>query len=237
MTAHDVQMTDLAKSANVLNQIPSQTSRPAQVLQQAPGLYRNGLKRALDLALILIAIPVVVPLITLVALCVALDGGKPFYSQSRVGRKGKTYKIWKLRSMVTDADAVLEQHLASDPALRAEWDSKQKLMNDPRITRIGSVIRKCSVDELPQLWNVLRGEMSLVGPRPMMVSQKPLYPGKDYYELRPGITGLWQVSDRNESTFADRAKFDAQYNDTLSFKTDLSILARTVRVVLRGTGH
>jgi len=132
---------------------------------------------------------------------------------------------------------VLEQHLASDPALRAEWDSKQKLMNDPRITRIGTIIRKCSVDELPQLLNVLRGEMSLVGPRPMMVSQKPLYPGRDYYELRPGITGLWQVSDRNESTFADRAKFDAQYNDQLSFKTDLSILARTVRVVVRGTGH
>ena len=177
------------------------------------------------------------PIVALLALCVALDGGKPFYSQDRVGKGGRTYRIWKLRSMVHNADEVLEDHLAQDPALRAEWNSKQKLLNDPRITRLGHVLRKCSFDELPQLWNVLRGDMSLVGPRPMMVSQKPMYPGTDYYELRPGITGLWQISDRNGTTFADRARYDARYNENLSFMTDLKILFGTVRVVLHGTGH
>lgn len=236
MTAHDVQLTDLAKSANVLNKIPSRPA-PQPAVAPRPGLYRNGTKRVLDIALILIAMPVVLPIVMLLAACVALEGGKPFYSQNRVGKNGRTYRIWKLRSMVPNADEVLEQHLASDPAIRAEWDSKQKLIDDPRITRLGHILRKCSIDELPQLWNVLRGEMSLVGPRPMMVSQQEMYPGNDYYDLRPGITGLWQISDRNDTTFAARAQYDARYNDSLSLQTDVKILMGTVQVVLRGTGH
>lgn len=235
MSAHDVQLTDYVKGANVLNKIPTQLPQPLAVSRR--GVYRSAIKRALDIGLILIALPIVLPVVGFLALCIAISGGKPFYSQDRVGRNGRTYRIWKLRSMVTNADEVLEDHLSRDPALRAEWDSKQKLLDDPRITRLGHILRKCSIDELPQLWNVMRGEMSLVGPRPMMVSQKPMYPGTDYYELRPGITGLWQISDRNDTTFAARAKYDSQYNDSLSFTTDLKILLGTVRVVLRGTGH
>jgi lipopolysaccharide/colanic/teichoic acid biosynthesis glycosyltransferase len=139
--------------------------------------------------------------------------------------------------MVRDADKCLEDCFRADPALRQEWDQKQKLINDPRVTKRGRMLRKASLDELPQLWNVLRGDMSLVGPRPMMVEQKSLYPGQDYYDLRPGITGLWQISDRNESSFAERARFDAVYNRTLSLPVDIGILFATVRVVLRGTGH
>ena len=139
--------------------------------------------------------------------------------------------------MVHNADASLEMHLAADPAARAEWDLTQKLKNDPRITRFGRILRKSSLDELPQLWNVFRGDMSLVGPRPMMPSQSSLYPGQAYYRLRPGITGMWQVSARNESSFAERAGFDADYDNTISFKTDMGLLWATVRVVLRGTGH
>jgi lipopolysaccharide/colanic/teichoic acid biosynthesis glycosyltransferase len=150
---------------------------------------------------------------------------------------GRVYRIWKLRTMVHDADARLEAHLRADPSARAEWNSKQKLLDDPRITPMGRILRKSSLDELPQLLNVVRGEMSLVGPRPMMVSQQRLYPGRDYYRLRPGLTGLWQISDRNASTFADRAKFDAVYNRTLSFGLDFGILISTIRVVIRGTGH
>ena len=138
--------------------------------------------------------------------------------------------------MVDNADAVLEAYLEQNPAMRREWDTKQKLLDDPRVTRLGRFLRKCSIDELPQLLNVLRGDMSLVGPRPMMVDQKKLYHGVDYYDVRPGITGFWQISDRNETSFADRVFYDARYNNKLSLKTDVKILLATVNVVLRGTG-
>ena len=200
-------------------------------------LYRNGLKRLMDVCVILLTAPMTLSVIFLLAVIVAINGHSPFYSQSRVGRGGRVYTMWKLRSMVHNADASLEMHLAADPAARAEWDLTQKLKNDPRITRFGRILRKSSLDELPQLWNVFRGDMSLVGPRPMMPSQSSLYPGQAYYRLRPGITGMWQVSARNESSFAERAGFDADYDNTISFKTDMGLLWATVRVVLRGTGH
>ena len=201
------------------------------------GLYRRTVKRALDLLFVLTIAPFVALIVGPLALMVAAGGGRPFYSQDRVGAGGRVYRIWKLRTMVPDADARLEAHLRENPAARAEWNVKQKLIDDPRITPLGRILRKTSLDELPQLWNVAKGDMSLVGPRPMMVSQQPLYPGRDYYQLRPGVTGLWQISDRNASTFADRAKFDTVYNRTLSMGLDLGILLSTVRVVLRGTGH
>ncbi|MGR3273307.1 sugar transferase [Thalassococcus profundi] len=199
-------------------------------------IYRDGLKRALDVTLVLIAaLPVLIILMVLAAL-ISLDGGSPIYLQKRVGRSGRVFHMWKLRSMVMNADALLEQHLARDPALRREWNHTQKLRHDPRITRIGRIIRKTSLDELPQLWNVLRGDMSLVGPRPMMIDQQDLYPGTAYYALRPGITGFWQTSVRNESSFAERAGFDTDYLRKLSFATDLRVLLRTVKVVVNGTG-
>lgn len=199
-------------------------------------LYRDHAKRALDVGLVLIcALPVMIVLLGLSAL-IALDGGSPLYLQKRVGRKGRVFYMWKLRSMAVNADAQLEAYLVRNAEARREWDRTQKLRHDPRITRIGRIIRKTSLDELPQLWNVLRGEMSLVGPRPMMVSQQGLYPGTAYYALRPGITGFWQTSVRNESSFADRADFDGDYLRKVSFGTDIAVLLRTVRVVLHGTG-
>ncbi len=139
--------------------------------------------------------------------------------------------------MVPDAEMRLQACLAEDPKARAEWDATQKLKDDPRVTRMGRFLRKSSLDELPQLWNVLRGDMSLVGPRPMMLSQRAMYPGTAYYALRPGITGFWQVSERNDCEFAQRARFDADYQSRVSFLVDLTILMRTVRVVLRATGY
>jgi lipopolysaccharide/colanic/teichoic acid biosynthesis glycosyltransferase len=202
-----------------------------------PEPYRHVFKRLLDITLIVIAIPVVVPLVGFLALLVALNGGRPFYSQPRIGQGGRIYRIWKLRTMVHDADNALDACLDADPALRAEWETTQKLREDPRITPLGRILRKTSLDELPQLWNVLRGEMSLVGPRPMMPDQQKLYEGSAYYRLRPGITGIWQVSQRNDGSFADRVMYDEEYDRTLSLATDLRLLAATVRVVLRGTGH
>lgn len=203
---------------------------------RARGLYRHGMKRALDLVLVLLSAPFVVPIIAVLAVLVARDGGTPFYTQDRVGKGGRVFRMLKLRSMVVDADARMVAHLQSDPEARAEWDAHQKLRNDPRITRFGQFLRKSSLDELPQLWNVFTGDMSLVGPRPMMVSQKALYPSTAYYELRPGITGYWQTAGRNRTTFAARAWFDTAYEEDLSFSTDVTVLVKTVEVVVRGTG-
>ena len=199
--------------------------------------YRDHAKRALDILLVVLAAPVVLPVVLFFAALVALEGGQPFYSQQRVGRGGRSFRMWKLRSMVRDADARLEAHLAADPEARAEWDRDQKLRHDPRITRVGALIRKTSLDELPQLWNVLMGDMSLVGPRPMMPSQRSLYPGHAYFRLRPGLTGPWQVSDRNATTFAARADFDMAYDAALSLFEDLRIIVATFGVVVRATGR
>jgi exopolysaccharide production protein ExoY len=200
------------------------------------GLYRRVFKRIFDVAAVAMAAPVVLPLIGGLAIAVALRGGQPFYTQDRVGRGGRTFRMWKLRSMVRNADALMEAHLAADSAARAEWDATQKLRNDPRITGFGRFLRRSSLDELPQLWNVLTGDMSLVGPRPMMVTQRAIYPGTAYYALRPGITGLWQTAGRNRTTFAARAEYDAAYEADVTLALDVGILWRTVTVVLNATG-
>jgi len=205
--------------------------------QRRRAIYRNGAKRGLDIVLVLLTLPISLPLILGMAILVALDGNSPFYRQRRLGRGGRVFHMLKIRTMVPGADALLEQHLRKTPEARREWDETQKLKCDPRITRTGCFLRKSSLDELPQLWNVLKGDMSLVGPRPMMVEQEALYPGKAYFELRPGITGPWQISKRNETSFAERAGFDTRYLASLSLSQDVSILLRTVNVVLRGTGY
>ncbi|MCS5601263.1 MAG: sugar transferase [Paracoccus sp.] len=201
------------------------------------GLWRNGAKRAFETLLILLTAPVTLPLMLLMAGLVALDGHSPFFAQKRIGRNGRVFRIWKLRSMVVDAESRLQAHLDDHPGDRAQWARTQKLKHDPRITPVGRLLRKTSLDELPQLLNVLAGSMALVGPRPMMVGQRHLYRGKSYYRLRPGITGLWQISARNESEFAARVRYDAAYERHLSGRLDLWILVRTVGVVLRGTGY
>lgn len=199
--------------------------------------YRAFFKRALDVTAIVLAAPLVVPLVAGLAIAVARDGGSPFYTQQRIGRGGRAFRMWKLRSMVTDADARMEGYLASNPEARREWDETQKLKNDPRITRVGRILRRASLDELPQLWNVLTGDMSLVGPRPMMLNQQDLYPGDAYYALRPGITGYWQTAGRNDTSFEARADYDDAYEENLSFWTDAKILGLTVGVVFNCTGY
>lgn len=208
-------------------------SNPASALKYP---YRDRFKRVLDTLAVLSAVPIVAPLIVVLALVILCRGGKPFYVQTRVGRGGRHFKMWKLRTMVQDAEAVLEDYLATNPTARSEWDMAQKLRSDPRITRFGHFLRRSSLDELPQLWNVLKGDMSLVGPRPMMPEQTQLYPGEAYYLMRPGLTGLWQVYGRNAVAFVDRASFDTLYQHDLSLANDIKILLATIGVVLRGTG-
>ncbi len=229
--------TEIAKIApDIAPDMAPEALLPRLHFQRRQSLYRDSAKRVLDLiSVAVLALPALLILAIFIPL-VALDGAAPLYRQARIGRGGKRFTMWKLRSMVADADARLEAYLAANPGARIEWDRHQKLRNDPRVTRIGSFIRRASIDELPQLWNVLKGDMSLVGPRPMMPNQQEIYPGNAYYELRPGITGAWQVSDRHESSFAERALFDTAYYNNLSLGTDLSIMARTVGVVLRAAG-
>lgn len=200
-------------------------------------VYRHVGKRVLETLLIILSLPFFVPIVALCVVALWIEGGNPFYRQIRLGQNGNRFSILKLRTMVRDADAVLESHLASDPKIRREWDEKQKLINDPRVTRVGAALRSTSLDELPQLWNVLTGDMSLIGPRPMMPEQLPMYGNPaHYFALRPGITGLWQISARNENRFSFRNEVDAIYNEKLSLLGDIAIIFKTIGVMLRRTG-
>lgn len=200
--------------------------------------YRAAGKRGFDIAFVIATLPISVVIILGCAVALWLEGGHPFFRQDRLGKGGKVFSILKLRTMVRDADEQLAQYLESDPDLKAEWTRTQKLKNDPRITRTGALLRATSLDELPQLWNVLIGQMSLVGPRPMMPDQLPLYGDqRAYFALQPGITGLWQVSARNEHQFSYRAKIDHQYFHRVSLWQDIGLLFRTVGVVVRKTGY
>ena len=204
-----------------------------------PSLYRSGGKRLFDLFLVLMILPIVLPIIVIVTLTLLLQGASPFYSQERLGRKGRSFRIWKFRTMHPNAEELLERILDTDPVMRAEWQETQKLKSDPRVTRLGHVLRKTSIDELPQLFNVLVGNMSLLGPRPMMLGQQHLYgPALPVYtSLRPGISGIWQTSERNDSHFQRRAELDIEYARHLSFATDLRLVGKTLRTVLYSTGY
>ncbi len=198
--------------------------------------YQDGAKRMLDLGLILLFSPLWIPIVGLIAGTIALQGQWPIFLQDRVGRGGRVFTMIKFRTMVNDPERFLEVHLRSNPHAAQEWRVKQKLTNDPRVTPIGRILRRSSLDELPQLINVLMGDMSLVGPRPMLANQRVLYPGNAYYRMRPGITGPWQVSKRNQSEFAARSRFDAIYDLRQGLFVDLSLIARTFVVVWRQTG-
>ncbi len=200
--------------------------------------YQRHGKRALDIVIVLATLPLTLPIIAIAAIALWIEGGFPLYRQQRLGRNGKSFAIYKLRTMVCDAEVRLAELLDRDPALKAEWDVTQKLKCDPRITPIGNFLRRTSIDELPQIWNVLVGDMSLVGPRPMMPDQLDLYGDpRAYFALLPGISGFWQVSDRNESHFTQRTDADWDYLRRVSLGVDLAVLAKTSLVVLRRTGY
>ena len=202
--------------------------------------------------LVVLTAPVIVPLVLLLALVVLLDGGNPFYSQERIGRNGRHYRIWKLRSMVVNADQRLAEYLEQNPGARAEWDNTQKLRDDPRVTRFGRILRKCSLDELPQLWNVFRGDMSLVGPRPEVPRYMALYPDEARQRIlsvRPGITDRAAIEFRDEELLLAHAtdpervyverimpvklRYYLDYVAHRSLAGDARILFDTVRALLR----
>jgi Undecaprenyl-phosphate galactose phosphotransferase WbaP len=196
-------------------------------------------KRVMDLVIICLGLPIVALTILLLAILVRLESPGPvFYGHRRIGREHSTFCTWKIRTMQVNGDELLRKALVEDDALREEWLRHHKLRCDPRITRVGRFLRKTSLDELPQVWNVLRGEMSLVGPRPIVEEEVATY-GQQfslYCKVTPGITGLWQVSGRNTVTLLDRVRLDSYYVRNWSPWLDLHILARTAKVVLTGQG-
>ncbi|MFC6050879.1 sugar transferase, partial [Methylobacterium hispanicum] len=196
------------------------------------------LKRAFDVAVSSVILVAVMPVMAAVALRVGADGGAPFYAQSRVGRHGRVFRLWKVRSMTVDAEERLRRLLAEDPVARAEWDRERKLRDDPRITGFGRFLRKSAVDEIPQLWNVLKGDMSLVGPRPVVEAELQRYGDEAdaYLLVRPGITGLWQVAGRNDVDYARRVALDAWYVRHWSFWNDLVVLFMTLPALLSRRG-
>jgi Undecaprenyl-phosphate galactose phosphotransferase WbaP len=197
-------------------------------------------KRTLDVVVSAIFLILLLPLIGLIAISIIVESGFPvLYFDKRLGYDGKVFHMWKFRTMAKDAAAVLSRYLEANEELRGEWTRYQKLRKDPRITRIGRLLRKTSLDEIPQLWNVLRGDMSMVGPRPRLLEVNiPKYQRVNalYGRVSPGLTGLWQVSGRNRTTYEERLAYDAYYIRNWSPWMDLYLLMRTVSVVITGYG-
>ncbi len=197
------------------------------------------LKRVTDLILAMTGGLLLLPVFALIALFVALDSKGPvFYAHKRLGRYGRPMRILKFRTMHQNADKLLADILENDPEAREEWEASFKLRKDPRVTRVGRILRKTSLDELPQLWNVIKGDMSLVGPRPIIEAEVEKY-GDDYElfsSVKPGVSGLWQISGRSETDYVERVSLDSSYIQSWSFWLDLYIIFRTVAVVFEGKG-
>lgn len=210
-----------------------------EVRQNLLSTIQQTEKRILDLLLVVCLLPLSIPLFGLIMLAIWLDSpGNIFYQQTRIGQYGKNIRVWKFRTMKANAEEELEKHLTKHPDLYSEWITTRKLKNDPRITRIGSVLRRISLDELPQIWNVIKGEMSLVGPRPI-VDSEIIYYGDCfplYLRVKPGMTGIWQVSGRNNVSYEERVRLDEYYVRNWSIWLDVYILFKTIPALITTSG-
>lgn len=213
-------------------------------LEAAPVLDRAEkreeiLKRAFDISFACIFLIVSFPVLVLLAIALQINSpGRLFFVQQRVGRHGRMFDCYKFRTMHEDAEALLEALLLESPDARKEWDMDHKLRNDPRVSKFGRIVRMLSLDELPQLFNILSGEMSVVGPRPIVRAEISKYNSyfKDYCAMKPGLTGLWQVSGRNDVTYNERVQLDCEYHRKASFWFDMGIVLKTVPAVLGAKG-
>jgi undecaprenyl-phosphate galactose phosphotransferase len=223
------------------SQSTSFLSHDATLLSFRDGLSRplaRVVKSVMDVSVAAVLLVLTSPLFLVLALAARLDGGPALFAHRRIGAGGRPFRCLKFRTMVVDADRVLAETLARDPVLAAEWKARQKLARDPRVTRLGRFLRQTSLDELPQLINVLRREMSLVGPRPIVESEVPFYGDAiaQYYATRPGLTGLWQVSGRSETTYERRVQLDVWYVNNWTVWHDVAVLLKTVPAVLGRAG-
>lgn len=219
------------------------TTRDADVVRfpsRQPVRYpaNSFFKRLFDLVFGVLFLVALAPVMALIALAVMRDGGAPMFRHRRIGANGKAFDCLKFRTMCVDAEARLAKLLSESDAARAEWERDFKLRDDPRVTRLGNFLRQSSLDELPQLLNVVRGDMSLVGPRPIVTAEAARYGAafRDYLGCRPGLTGLWQISGRNDVDYDTRVELDSRYARSWSLSRDVVILARTVGVVFARHG-
>ena len=219
----------------------TRTSRRQSRHSQMPaGLFRyRAVKRTLDILAVLVAGPVLIPIFFVVACAVKFSSPGPlFYSHRRIRQNGAFFSMWKFRTMCENSAEVLDEYLNEHPEARAEWNKCHKLRHDPRVTRVGLFLRRYSMDELPQIWNVLSGEMSLVGPRPIVTAEVEKY--KDSFDLycrvNPGLTGLWQVSGRSTLTYDQRVALDREYVEHWSLRRDLKVLLKTIPAVVNQDG-
>lgn len=211
----------------------------AQLSSEASRGLSRYFRYTIDTSIALIGLLVLAPLIVMVvALLFAVQGRPIFVAHRRIGKNGVMFPCLKFRTMVADAEDVLRRHLAANPSERAEWSASRKLKNDPRITPFGALLRKSSIDEIPQLLNVLLGHMSIVGPRPIVPSEAELYGPYfvDYIQVRPGLTGLWQISGRNDVSYNQRIELDVRYVRERSLWRDIVIMFKTIPAVLRAHG-
>lgn len=216
----------------------SNTRTPSLFTRRGAAYAAFG-KRIVDLSIAVLLLPVLIPLIAVLCALCARTGSFGLFAHQRVGQHGVPFTCWKIRTMVPDAEQRLRDHLAADPVAAAEWARTQKLTRDPRVTALGRVLRRTSLDELPQIWNVLRGDMSLVGPRPITAPELDRYGphAQTYLSLKPGVTGLWQVAGRANGCYDERLQMDQTYAQTMGLFGDLSLIAQTAVVVIRPTGR
>lgn len=225
----------LAKSASTLHT----ADNSAGFVDTSDDRAYAFIKRSFDIVFALTFIVIALPFLILLAIALQIDSpGSVLFVQQRIGKHGKPFRCLKFRTMHVDAERLLREILARSAEARAEWEADQKLRCDPRVSRFGGIVRKLSLDELPQLINILRGEMSVVGPRPIIQAEVPKY-GRffaDYCAVKPGLTGLWQVSGRNDVSYDERVQLDVEYRRKASLMFDLSIVARTVPAVIFARG-
>ncbi len=217
---------------------PRQRRSTAEHLPTSLFRYRV-IKRVLDVVLILLTLPITLPILGLISLVVLLSTPGPiFYSHRRIGRSGAFFSMWKFRTMCENSAEVLEDYLHRHPQARAEWSKTHKLRFDPRVTTVGRLLRQYSLDELPQLWNVFTGQMTLVGPRPIVAAEVEKYGEgfRFYCRVKPGLTGIWQVSGRSELSYPQRVALDCDYVERWCLRRDLVILVRTLRSVVNQDG-
>ncbi|WP_244487949.1 sugar transferase [Aureimonas sp. Leaf454] len=235
---HEVALSRQQSSTQGANFVPEDASLDIRSIKD--GVSSPILAKSLfDFTVSVLLLMFMSPLYLVIALAVKLtDRGSIFYSHKRIGLGGHEFGCLKFRTMVSNGDEVLAAHLRNDSKARAEWLKSRKLRYDPRVTPIGRMLRKLSLDELPQLINVLRGEMSLVGPRPVMSEELAYYGVRKhlYFQVRPGITGLWQVSGRSDLSYKERVEYDCEYVENWSFKRDIALILRTIPAVCSGKG-
>ena len=215
------------------------TQRQHQLSMPSTLFRYRVVKRGMDLVFAALAMPILLPVLLVLAVLVRLTSPGPvFFSHRRICKNGAFFSMWKFRTMCVNSSEVLERYLAAHPEARSEWNQTHKLQDDPRVTRIGKVMRRLSLDELPQIWNVVTGRMSLVGPRPIVAAEVEKYAEcfQCYTRVKPGVTGLWQVSGRSKLSYEARVKLDCEYVTHWSLLRDLKILALTVRSVVNQEG-